>query len=214
MTVKLGVVMDPIETINFHKDSSLAMLLAAQARGWELYYMEQDDLFLRDSDCHAQMCRLEVRADPQDWFTRAEPETRPLASLDVVLMRKDPPFDMEYVHTTYLLEQAETRGTLVVNRPSALDRRSAISGLTALRLATTRAKVDAATPRFSANDLMLMSNGLIYVSRINSPGCGGLCIAINDSPRSRSRGHPRRRTRMSASSSRLPRSTISLSPSP
>ena len=120
MTVKLGVVMDPIETINFHKDSSLAMLLAAQARGWELYYMEQDDLFLRDSDCHAQMCRLEVRADPQDWFTRAEPETRPLASLDVVLMRKDPPVDMEYLYTTFLLQRAEAAGVLVVNRPAAL----------------------------------------------------------------------------------------------
>jgi glutathione synthase len=120
MSVKLGVVMDPIETINFHKDSSLAMLLAAQARGWELYYMEQDNLFLRDSDCHAQMCRLEVRADPQDWFTRAEPDTLPLTSLDVVLMRKDPPVDMEYLYTTFLLQRAEAAGVLVVNRPAAL----------------------------------------------------------------------------------------------
>ena len=98
--------------------TALAMLLAAQARGWELYYMEQDDLFLRDSDCHAQMCRLEVRADPQDWFTRAEPETRLLASLDVVLMRKDPPVDMEYLYTTFLLQRAEAAGVLVVNRPA------------------------------------------------------------------------------------------------
>jgi glutathione synthase len=120
MSVKLGVVMDPIETINFHKDSSLAMLLAAQARGWELYYMEQDNLFLRDSDCHAQMCRLEVRADPQDWFTRAEPDTLPLTSLDVVLMRKDPPVDMEDLYTTFLLQRAEAAGVLVVNRPAAL----------------------------------------------------------------------------------------------
>jgi glutathione synthase len=120
MTVKLGVVMDPIETIHFHKDSSLAMLLAAQARGWELYYMQQDDLFLRDGDCHAQMCLLEVRADPQHWFTRAEAETRPLASLDVVLMRKDPPVDMEYLYSTFLLQRAEAAGVLVVNRPAAL----------------------------------------------------------------------------------------------
>jgi glutathione synthase len=82
--------------------------------------MEQDNLFLRDSDCHAQMCRLEVRADPQDWFTRAEPDTLPLTSLDVVLMRKDPPVDMEYLYTTFLLQRAEAAGVLVVNRPAAL----------------------------------------------------------------------------------------------
>ena len=120
MTVKLGVVMDPIESIAFHKDSTLAMLLAAQARGWQLYYMEQADLFLRDSTCLAEMSRLEVRADPDDWFTRGERESRPLDLLDVVLMRKDPPVDMEYMYTTFLLERAMASGVLVVNRPEAL----------------------------------------------------------------------------------------------
>ena len=120
MTVKLGVVMDPIESIKFHKDSTLAMLLAAQARGWQLFYMEQADLFLRDSTCHAEMSRLEVRADPDDWFTRGEREALPLDDLDVVLMRKDPPVDMEFMYTTYLLERAEASGVLVVNRAEAL----------------------------------------------------------------------------------------------
>jgi glutathione synthase len=120
MTVKLGVVMDPIESIKFHKDSTLAMLLAAQARGWQLYYMEQADLFLRDSTCHAEMSRLEVRADPDDWFTRGEREALPLDDLDVVLMRKDPPVDMEFMYTTYLLERAEASGVLIVNRAEAL----------------------------------------------------------------------------------------------
>ena len=120
MTVKLGVVMDPIESIKFHKDSTLAMLLAAQARGWQLFYMEQADLFLRDSTCHAEKSRLEVRADPDDWFTRGEREALPLDDLDVVLMRKDPPVDMEFMYTTYLLERAEASGVLVVNRAEAL----------------------------------------------------------------------------------------------
>ena len=120
MTVKLGVVMDPIESVKFHKDSTLAMLLAAQARGWQLYYMEQTDLFLQDSTCQAEMSRLEVRADPDDWFTRGDRETLPLDSLDVVLMRKDPPVDLEYIYTTFLLERAEAGGVLVVNRPAAL----------------------------------------------------------------------------------------------
>jgi glutathione synthase len=120
MNIKLGVVMDPIGSINYKKDSTLAMLLAAQQRGWELYYMEQPDLFLADSECHARMCRLEVRADPHDWYTLAEPVTAPLQELDVVLMRKDPPVDLEYLYTTFLLERAEAGGVLVVNRPATL----------------------------------------------------------------------------------------------
>jgi glutathione synthase len=120
MTIKLGVVMDPIESINFHKDSTLAMLLAARARGWELYYMEQADLFLQDERCLAEMCPLEVHHDAGRWFERGATAVRPLATLDVVLMRKDPPVDMEYLYTTYLLERAEAEGVLVVNRPAAL----------------------------------------------------------------------------------------------
>ena len=120
MTVKLGVVMDPIESINFHKDSTLAMLLAARTRGWELYYMQQADLFLQDSDCHAVMNRLEIKADPAGWFVHGERKTRPLDALDVILMRKDPPVDLEYLYTTFLLERAEARGVLVVNQPAAL----------------------------------------------------------------------------------------------
>jgi glutathione synthase len=120
MTIKLGVVMDPIESIHFHKDSTLAMLLAAQARGWELYYMQQADLFLRDGQCQAAMSRLEVMDNSGSWFTHVEQETRPLGVLDAVLMRKDPPVDMEYMYTTFLLERAEADGVLVVNRPAAL----------------------------------------------------------------------------------------------
>ncbi len=120
MTIKLGVVMDPIESIHAYKDSTLAMLLSAQARGWELYYMEQADLFLRDSHCHAEMSRLTVSDDKQQWFERLDRQSHPLATLDVVLMRKDPPVDMEYLYSTFLLERAEAEGVLVVNRPVAL----------------------------------------------------------------------------------------------
>jgi glutathione synthase len=120
MTIKLGVVMDPIESIHVHKDSTLAMLLSAQTRGWELYYMEQGDLFLRDSRCHAGMSRLTVTDDTHRWFERVDRQSLPLATLDVVLMRKDPPVDLEYLYTTFLLERAEAEGVLVVNRPSAL----------------------------------------------------------------------------------------------
>jgi glutathione synthase len=120
MTIKLGVVMDPIGSIRFHKDSTLAILLAAQKRGWQLHYMEQDDLFLQDGRCFASLRQLEVRADATDWFTLHEPNAAPLGDMDVVLMRKDPPVDMEFMYTTFLLERAEADGVLVVNRPAAI----------------------------------------------------------------------------------------------
>jgi len=112
--------MDPIASIKIHKDSTFAMLLEAQARAWTIHYMEQGDLFLKDGVCYARMRSLEVCDDPGNWFRLTGEQTVPLDRLHVVLMRKDPPFDMEYVYTTYLLEQAEQRGCLVVNRPRSL----------------------------------------------------------------------------------------------
>ncbi|MFG0380370.1 glutathione synthase [Pseudomonas sp. zbq_18] len=120
MSIRLGIVMDPIAQINFKKDSSLAMLLAAQARGWSLFYMEQKDLYQTTGEARARMRPLSVFADPQRWFELDDEQDNPLSELDVILMRKDPPFDMEFVYTTYLLEQAERAGTLIVNRPQSL----------------------------------------------------------------------------------------------
>ena len=120
MDIKLGVVMDPIDSIHFHKDSTLAMLLAAQQRGWSLHYMEQDDLYLEDNRCMGRMSGLTVRHDEQDWFSLSGRAARPLADLDVILMRKDPPVDLEYLYTGFMLERAEVDGVLVVNRPSAV----------------------------------------------------------------------------------------------
>lgn len=120
MTVKLAVVMDPIKAINFKKDTTLAMLLAARKRNWELWYIEQDDLYLQDGVAMAEMQALEVRYDPQDWFTLGATLRRPLSEMDVVLMRKDPPFDNEFIYSTYILEAAEKEGVLVVNRPQSL----------------------------------------------------------------------------------------------
>lgn len=120
MTITLGVVMDPISSITPHKDSTLAMLLAAQGRGWTLYYMEQGHLSQRDGISQAKMYPVEVFDDAHTWYSLGDPVTQPLSKLDVILMRKDPPFDMEYIYTTYLLEQAESVGTLVVNRPASL----------------------------------------------------------------------------------------------
>jgi glutathione synthase len=112
--------MDPIESIKPYKDSSFAMLLAAQARGWQLHYMQQQDLFLQDDRCYARCRTIEVTDRTTDWFTLGEEQTIPLDQLNTVFMRKDPPFNMEYIYTTYLLELAEQRGTLIVNKPRSL----------------------------------------------------------------------------------------------
>jgi glutathione synthase len=120
MTIRLGVVMDPIASIKVNKDSTFAMLLEAQARGWPVHYMEQDDLFLRDGQAFARHRALRLFDDASRWYEWGEEDTDPLAAFDVILMRKDPPFDMEYVYTTYLLERAEDAGVLVVNQPRSL----------------------------------------------------------------------------------------------
>ncbi|HKS93375.1 MAG TPA: glutathione synthase [Gammaproteobacteria bacterium] len=118
--IKLGVVMDPIGSIKPAKDTTLAMLLAAQTRGWTLHYFEPRDLYLRDGEARARSRLLSVRDTPHDWFQWEEQQDLALSSLDVVLMRRDPPFDMDYIYSTYILERAEQAGVLVINRPQAL----------------------------------------------------------------------------------------------
>jgi glutathione synthase len=118
--IRLGVVMDPIEKIKPAKDTTLAMLLEAQRRGYEIRYMTQADLFVEGGRLHGRMRPLEVADDPRRWFSLGEAVDASPGELDVILMRKDPPFDMEYVYTTYLLERAEQHGVLVVNRCAAL----------------------------------------------------------------------------------------------
>jgi glutathione synthase len=117
---RLAVLMDPIGSINPAKDSTLAMMLAAQQRGVELSYFEQRHLWVRDGRAMARLRPVTVRDDLEDWYSLGEPVVTPLADVDAVLMRKDPPFDTEYIYTTYLLERAEAEGTLVINRPQGL----------------------------------------------------------------------------------------------
>jgi glutathione synthase len=118
--IRVAVIMDPIEGIKPAKDSTLAMMLAAQRRDYELYYLEQRDLWLRDGVAWGRMHPVEVRDDYEDWATLGAERNERLSAMDVILMRKDPPFDMEYIYTTYILERAEAEGVLVVNRPNGL----------------------------------------------------------------------------------------------
>jgi glutathione synthase len=120
MTISVGVIMDPIGAINFKKDTTLALLLAAQAEGWTLYYMELSDLALVDGVPVAQQRSLTVFDDEENWFKLGDPVDAPLARCNSILMRKDPPFDSEFVYASYVLEAAEKLGVLVVNRAQSL----------------------------------------------------------------------------------------------
>lgn len=120
MTIKLGILMDPIDTINIKKDTSFALLLEAQARHWDIYYLEPTDVWLQDGITWGSMHSLQVQDDPLDWFKLGETVKQPLHTLNVLLMRKDPPFNIDYIYLTYLLELAEAKGLFVVNKPASL----------------------------------------------------------------------------------------------
>lgn len=120
MSISLGVVMDPIASIKYQKDTTLALLLAAQEQGWQLYYMEQSDLYLQQGEAYASMRNLSVKDSPDSWFHLGTRQENKLGSLNVILMRKDPPFDNEFIYSTYILEAAQKQGALVVNDPRSL----------------------------------------------------------------------------------------------
>ncbi len=118
--LKIGIVMDPIASIAAYKDSSFAMLLEADRRSAEIHYFEQKDLRLVSGKAMGRSTLLHVRDDNDDWFELGARQDIELGALDAILMRKDPPFDMEYVYTTYILDRAKLAGSLIVNDPEAL----------------------------------------------------------------------------------------------
>lgn len=120
MSLKLGVIIDPIETIKPAHDSTFAMMLEAQHRGWPVYCMEQTDLWVKNNIVHARVKQLRLTDNTQNWFDVIEQKIIELHSLDVVLMRKDPPIDMAYIYTTQLLDLVAQRGTFIVNKPQSL----------------------------------------------------------------------------------------------
>ena len=120
MAIKLGIISDPISGFNIKKDTGFAMMLEAEKRGYELYYMEMDDLFLRQGEAFAHAARAHVFDNAEKWYDLAPQQDIALGDLDIILMRKDPPFDTEYIYATYILERAELAGALVVNKPQSL----------------------------------------------------------------------------------------------
>ena len=118
--IKLGIVMDPISSIKIKKDTSFAMMLEAQRRGYEIHYMEMNDLYLHQGEASAQTKIVTVEENPEKWYEFHGEQDIPLSSLDAILMRKDPPFDTEFIYATYILERAEQAGTLIVNKPQSL----------------------------------------------------------------------------------------------
>lgn len=120
MSIKLLVVMDDIRHINIKKDSTIAMLWAAAKRGYELFYAEQEDLFIENGRAYGEIKPLQVFEDYQHWYKLGAAQSTDLTQMNVILMRKDPPFDMRFIYSTYILERAEQAGVLVVNKPQSL----------------------------------------------------------------------------------------------
>ena len=120
VNLSIGVVMDPIDTIKIKKDSTFAMMLEAQLRGHSLFYILQSDMFVKNGTVFARMFPVSVFDDIDKWYELSDEQVRPLHELSAVLMRKDPPFDMEYIYSTYLLELAEKKGCLIVNKPASI----------------------------------------------------------------------------------------------
>lgn len=120
MSINLGFLMDPIELINTTKDTSFAMMLEAQHRGYTIFYFQQTDLWLQDGLTWAKMQKINICDQAENYYHVEDTITQPLVELDILIMRKDPPFNMNFVYTTYLLEQAEAKGVKVINRPSSL----------------------------------------------------------------------------------------------
>lgn len=118
--MKLGIVMDPIESINFKKDSTLAMMLEAQSRDHQLFYITQDSLYINERGAFAIAKIINVKNDPTGWFDFKEEIQLKLSELDVIFMRQDPPFNSSFIYNTYVLESAEKEGVLVVNKPESL----------------------------------------------------------------------------------------------
>ncbi|PPI88522.1 glutathione synthase [Candidatus Pantoea edessiphila] len=118
--VKLGILMDPISSINIKKDSTFAMLLEAQKRDYEIYYMEINDLYIYEGKAYANTYLLNVKKNYDNWYNLGKKQNIKLSDLDVILMRKDPPFNMQYIYSTYILEYAEKEGTLIINKPQSL----------------------------------------------------------------------------------------------
>ena len=119
-TVSIAIIMDPISSITFYKDTSLALLLAAKDQGWRLNYAEMTDLYSIQDQARGNFRTIDVFDNANQWYEFGESNDRALSDFDVILMRKDPPFDKEFLYTTYLLEQAERAGTIVVNSPHSL----------------------------------------------------------------------------------------------
>lgn len=118
--IKIGIIMDPIATIKPHKDTSFALLLAAQQRGYQIYYIPFDSLALHNNEVQGSIYPAQVQDQDDSWYHLEAPADKPLATLDAIFMRKDPPFNQEYIYATYLLELVEAQGTLVINKPQSL----------------------------------------------------------------------------------------------
>ena len=120
MSINFAVIMDPIDQITPEKDTSFALLLEAQSRDWNCFVLESQDVWLQDGMCWGHCQQVVVKDDNNDWYHSPDDVIKPLSDFDIILIRKDPPFDMNYIYLTYLLELAEAQGVIVANHPASI----------------------------------------------------------------------------------------------
>lgn len=120
INLKIGIVMDSIKLINIKKDSSFAILLEAQKRNHIIHYMEMNDLYLRKGNSYARTRLIILKKNTEQWYRFTKEQNISLSELDVIFMRKDPPFNTEFIYSTYILERAEEKGVLIINKPQSL----------------------------------------------------------------------------------------------
>jgi glutathione synthase len=118
--MKIAFLADPLSGFKTYKDSTFAMMREAARRGHTIHAFEQRDMVLENGVVSADVAQITLTGDPDDWYRAAPGASVALSEFDAIIMRKDPPFDMEYVYATYLLEMAETQGARVFNKPSAI----------------------------------------------------------------------------------------------
>jgi glutathione synthase len=151
--MKLAFVLDPLDSIKTYKDSSYAMMQEAASRGHALSSLQQEDVVLRDGKVFGYARDLALTSDPKEWYRVGKRAPVGLDTFDAVLMRKDPPFDMEYIYSTYLLELAERQGAWVINNPRAVrdhNEKLAIAGFSKFTVPTLVTREEALIRDFLA----------------------------------------------------------------
>lgn len=178
MTYKLAMIMDPIESITIEKDTSFAILLAAQQLGWEIHYIKPEDIYMYDNSVHAKTHRLEVADIKDNHYKILQTDTIALTHFDYIFIRKDPPFDSQYLYLTYLLEHVEAKGVEIINSPKGI--RDNNEKLSALQFPDCCAPTLITSSKSQLKDFLVQHQDIICKPLDGMGGKGIFRVKLND----------------------------------